>query len=71
MDKERSAPIDLEVLSKDVSAFIDDEEELLREIHQHIDNTELLYNLKAENKSEPIRVLVAKIKVLWEKICER
>ena len=65
------APVDLEVLRKDVSEFIRDEEALLRELHQHILNTELLYNLKAENKKEPMRVLVAKIKMLWEKICER
>jgi len=68
VEKERSAPIDLDVLSKDVSAFIGDEEELLRQIHQHIETTELMFNLKAENKTDTIRGLVAKIKVLWEKI---
>lgn len=45
-----------------------DTEELLEEIHQHIETTELMYGLKAENKTETIRALLAKIKLLWEKL---
>ena len=63
-------PIDLDVLCKDTCKAIHDEEALLREIRQHIDTTELMYNLKAENKTETIRALLAKIKMLWEKYCE-
>ncbi len=70
MDKEPEEVPDLEVLCKDVSDFIHSDEELLREIRQHIENTELMYSLKAENKTDTIRTLVAKIKILWEKYCE-
>lgn len=71
MDKgPENVPVDLDVLCKDTCKAIHDEEELLREIRQHIDTTELMYNLKADNKTDTIRTLVAKIKMLWEKICE-
>ena len=74
MNKGPENPIDLDVLSKDVSAFIDDEEELLCEIRRDIEEYHLIWNLKADNKTDTLRTLIvkikAKIKILWEKYCE-
>lgn len=62
------SPRELEVLREDVAQHLRDDDELIREIREHVENTELLFNLKAENRTHPIRMLLAKIRILMEKL---